>query len=76
MEETDRIYVLKEDVEKLIMCVPSHPRYELVEDLLSSVALRFAYADIKKLTRNNIQSFFAGRQWIIGKRKNSPLGSL
>jgi len=39
MEETDRGYILKEDVEKLMMCVPPHPRYELVKDLFISVAL-------------------------------------
>jgi hypothetical protein len=39
MEETDRGYILKEDVEKLMMCVPPHPRYELVKDLLFSVVL-------------------------------------
>lgn len=33
MEETDRGYILKEDVEKLMMCAPPHPRYELVKDL-------------------------------------------
>lgn len=76
MEETDRGYILKEDVEKLIMCVPSHPRYELVKDLfIFSCFTGLAYADIKKLTRNNIQSFFDGHQWIISRRKKSDIAS-
>ena len=65
MEETDRGYILKEDVEKLMKCVPPHPRYELVKDLfIFSCFTGLAYADIKKLTRNNIQSFFDGHQWM------------
>lgn len=76
MEETDRGYILKEDVEKLMMCVPPHPRYELVKDLfIFSCFTGLAYADIKKLTRNNIQSFFDGHQWIISRRKKSDIAS-
>ena len=33
IQETDRGYILKEDVEKLMKCKPSHQRYELVKDL-------------------------------------------
>jgi site-specific recombinase XerD len=76
MEETDRGYILKEDVEKLMMCVPPNPRYELVKDLfIFSCFTGLAYADIKKLTRNNIQSFFDGHQWIISRRKKSDIAS-
>ncbi|MGG7437016.1 site-specific integrase [Chryseobacterium arthrosphaerae] len=76
MEETDRGYILKEDVEKLMMCVPSHQQYELVKDLfIFSCFTGLAYADIKKLTRNNIQSFFDGHQWIISRRKKSDIAS-
>lgn len=76
MEETDRGYILKEDVERLMMCAPSHPRYELVKDLfIFSCFTGLAYADIKKLTRNNIQSFFDGHQWIISRRKKSDIAS-
>ncbi|AZA56469.1 site-specific integrase [Chryseobacterium shandongense] len=76
MEETDRGYILKEDVEKLMKCVPPHPRYELVKDMfIFSCFTGLAYADIKKLTRNNIQSFFDGHQWIISRRKKSDVAS-
>lgn len=76
MEETDRGYILKEDVEKLMLCKPPHPRYEVVKDLfIFSCFTGLAYADIKKLTRNNIQSFFDGHQWIISRRKKSDVAS-
>lgn len=76
MVETDRGYILKEDVEKLMKCVPSHPRYELVKDLfIFSCFTGLAYADIKKLKKNNIQSFFDGHQWIISRRKKSDVAS-
>ena len=76
MEETDRGYILKEDVEKLMMCKPPHKRYELVKDIfIFSCFTGLAYADIKKLTRNNIQSFFDGHQWIISRRKKSDIAS-
>ncbi|MDV3876879.1 integrase [Elizabethkingia anophelis] len=76
MEETDRGYILKEDVEKLMMCEPPHKRYEVVKDLfIFSCFTGLAYADIKKLTRNNIQSFFDGHQWIISRRKKSDIAS-
>lgn len=76
MEETDRGYILKEDVEKLMMCKPPHKRYELVKDIfIFSCFTGLAYADIKKLTKNNIQSFFDGHQWIISRRKKSDIAS-
>jgi len=76
MEETDRGYILKEDVEKLMLSKPPHKRYELVKDLfIFSCFTGLAYADIKKLTRNNIQSFFDGHQWIISRRKKSDIAS-
>lgn len=76
MGETDRGYLLKEDVEKLMLCKPPHKRYEVVKDLfIFSCFTGLAYADIKKLIRNNIQSFFDGHQWIISRRKKSDVAS-
>ena len=76
MEETDRGYILKEDVEKLMLSKPPHPRYEVVKDLfIFSCFTGLAYADIKKLKRSNIQSFFDGHQWIISRRKKSDVSS-
>ena len=74
-EETDRGYLLKEDVEKL-MRYEAHPRYQLVKDLfIFSCFTGLSYADIKKMKRSNIQSFFDGHQWIISKRKKSDVAS-
>ena len=76
MEETDRGYILKEDVEKLMLSKPPHKRYEVVKDLfIFSCFTGLAYADIKKLKRSNIQSFFDGHQWIISRRKKSDVAS-
>ncbi|AZA58668.1 MULTISPECIES: site-specific integrase [Flavobacteriales] len=76
MEETDRGYILKEDVEKLMLSKPPHKRYEVVKDLfIFSCFTGLAYADIKKLKRSNIQSFFDGHQWIISRRKKSDVSS-
>lgn len=76
MEETDRGYILKEDVGKLMLSKPPHPRYEVVKDLfIFSCFTGLAYADIKKLKRSNIQSFFDGHQWIISRRKKSDVSS-
>lgn len=76
MEETDRGYILKEDVEKLMLSKPPHPRYEVIKDLfIFSCFTGLAYADIKKLKSSNIQSFFDGHQWIISRRKKSDVAS-
>ena len=76
MAEKDRGYLLKEDVEKIMVCKPEHKRYELVRDLfVFSCFTGLSYADIKKLKRSNIQSFFDGHQWIISRRKKSDVAS-
>ncbi len=76
MEETDRTYLLKEAVEKLMLLKPSKQRYELVKDLfIFSCFTGLSYIDIKKLKWSNIQSFFDGHQWIISRRKKSDVAS-
>lgn len=76
MQETDRSYLLKEDVEKLMLLKPSKPKYELVKDLfIFSCFTGLSYIDIQKLKWSNIQSFFDGHQWIISKRKKSDVAS-
>jgi len=76
MQETDRGYILKEDVEKLMMSELPHLRYEVVKDLfIFSCFTGLAYSDIKKLKRNNIQTFFDGHEWIISRRKKTDIAS-
>lgn len=76
MEETDRSYLLKEGVEKLMFLKTSDPKFELVKDLfIFSCFTGLSYIDIKKLRSGNIQSFFDGHQWIISRRKKSDVAS-
>lgn len=76
MEETDRSYLLKEDVEKLMLLKPSKSKYELLKDLfIFSCFTGLSYIDIQKLKWSNIQSFFDGHQWIISRRKKSDVAS-
>ncbi|MBF4516618.1 site-specific integrase [Flavobacterium sp. ANB] len=76
VEETDRSYLLKDDVEKVMLLKPSKPQYELVKDLfIFSCFTGLSYIDIQKLKWGNIQSFFDGHQWIISRRKKSDVAS-
>lgn len=76
MEETDRSYLLKGDVEKLMLLKSSKSKYELVKDLfIFSCFTGLSYVDIQKLKWSNIQSFFDGHQWIISRRKKSDVAS-
>ncbi|SFW67513.1 site-specific integrase [Chitinophaga sancti] len=76
MEETDRSYLLKEGVEKLMFLKPSDAKFELVQDLfIFSCFTGLSFIDIKKLKTGNIQSFFDGHQWIISRRKKSDVAS-
>ncbi len=76
MEETDRSYLLKENVEKLILLKPSKDKYEFVKDIfIFSCFTGLSYIDIQKLKWSNIQSFFDGHQWIISRRKKSDVAS-
>ncbi|MBS7232414.1 site-specific integrase [Flavobacterium psychroterrae] len=75
MNEKDRGYLLKEDVEKILVH-NANKRFELVRDLfVFSCFTGLSYADIKKLKRSNIQSFFDGHQWIISRRKKTDNAS-
>lgn len=74
MEETDRSYLLKEDVETLMLLKPSKSRYELVKDLfIFSCFTGLSYIDIKKLKWSNIQSFFDGHQGKSAGGRNQML---
>ncbi|RUT69306.1 site-specific integrase [Flavobacterium cupreum] len=75
MNEKDRGYLLKEDVEKILVH-NANKRFELVRDLfVFSCFTGLSYSDIKKLKRSNIQSFFDGHQWIISRRKKTDNAS-
>ncbi|WP_078704443.1 site-specific integrase [Elizabethkingia bruuniana] len=76
MKETDRGFLLKEDVEKIMLCNLSNQKHELIRDLfIFSCFTGLSYIDIKKLKRSNIQHFFDGHQWIISRRKKTDVAS-
>lgn len=76
MKEADRGFLLKEAVEKIMLCNLPKQRYELVRDIfIFSCFTGLSYADIKKLKRSNIQNFFDGHQWIISRRKKTDVSS-
>lgn len=76
MEETDRSYLLKGNVEKLMLLKPSKDKYEFVKDIfIFSCFTGLSFIDIQKLKWSNIQSFFDGHQWIISRRKKSDVAS-
>jgi site-specific recombinase XerD len=76
MKETDRSYLLKEDVEKIMRYQPASEMEELVKDIfMFSCFTGLSYIDIKQLTGKNIQSFFDSHQWIISRRQKSKVAS-
>lgn len=76
MKENDCSYLLKEQVEALLMHSPSKSYYELVKDLfVFSCFTGLSYIDIKQLKNTNIQSFFDGHDWIISRRQKSDVTS-
>jgi integrase len=76
MQETDRGYLLREQIEQIIDHISSKKRYELVKDLfIFSCFTGLSFVDIKNLRKNNIQSFFDGHQWIISRRQKSKATS-
>lgn len=76
MKENERSYLLKEQVEALLMHSPSKSYYELVKDLfVFSCFTGLSYIDIKQLKNTNIQSFFDGHDWIISRRQKSDVTS-
>ena len=75
-KETNRGFLLKEDVEKIMQCPLVEQRHELVRDLfIFSCFTGLSYADVKKLRQNNIQNFFDGHQWLISRRKKTDVSS-
>jgi integrase len=76
-KETDRGYLLKEDVENMMRYKSKTDNSEeIVKDIfIFSCFTGLSYIDIKQLQRKNIQSFFDGHDWIIGRRQKSKVVS-
>ena len=81
MISKDRGYLLKDEIKKIIQYIPSKKitkrkkaTLELVRDLfLFSCFTGFSYADMKKLEKAHLQSFFDGNQWLIKRRQKSKV---
>ena len=71
-EETKRGYLTKEEITQMINCSFKRKNYELIRDLfIFSVFTGLAYADVKALTTDRLQTFFDGNLWIITRRRKT-----
>ena len=71
-ENVDRGYLSKEELQALIDAPMKNKSYELVRDLfVFSTFTGLAYADVKNLTNDNLQTFFDGNLWIITHRQKT-----
>jgi integrase len=69
-ESVDRGYLTEEEIQTLIEAPMKNNTYELVRDFfIFSVFTGLSYADVKKLTTDNLQTFFDGNLWIITCRR-------
>ncbi|ATA93723.1 integrase [Capnocytophaga canimorsus] len=72
MQEKDRGYLLKEEIEQLLSCTFKSKTRELVRDLfVFSCFTGLSYIDIKQLKKNQIQTFFDGNRWILSRRQKT-----
>jgi integrase len=71
-EESDRGYLLKEEVEKLIAYEPKGRCLTLTRDLfVFSCLTGFAFIDIQNLRKSHLQSFFDGNLWLSKRRQKT-----
>jgi site-specific recombinase XerD len=71
-ESVDRGYLTEEEIQTLIDAPMKNKTYELVRDLfVFSIFTGLAYADVKNLTTDNLQTFFDGNLWIITRRRKT-----
>lgn len=75
-ESVDRGYLTKKEIQTLIEAPMKNKTYELVRDLfVFSVFTGLSYADVKKLTTDDLQTFFDGNLWIITRRRKTNTDS-
>ena len=73
-KDTDRRFLLKADVEKIMQCSFAKKGHKLVRDLfVFSCFTGLSYTDVKKLKQKNIRNFFDGHQWVISRRKKTDV---
>ncbi|GEN71185.1 site-specific integrase [Chryseobacterium lathyri] len=75
-KDKDRGYLLRNELEQLVIFDCDKRKDELVKDLfVFSCFTGLSYSDIKGLKNSNIQDFFDGNRWIIVRRKKTSTSS-
>ena len=71
-ESVDRGYLTEREIQTLMEVPVKSGTCELVRDLfIFSVFTGLAYADVKALTTDRLQTFFDGNLWIITRRRKT-----
>ena len=71
-ESVDRGYLTEREIQTLMETPVKSGTCELVRDLfIFSVFTGLAYADVKALTTDRLQTFFDGNLWIITRRRKT-----
>lgn len=75
-EDSDRGYLTKEEIKKLMNAPVIKKKHELVRDLFIFCCFTgLSFRDLKNLTTDNLQTSFDGHQWIITKRQKTKVQS-
>ena len=75
-EDSDRGYLTKEEIKKLMNAPMTKKKHELVRDLFIFCCFTgLSFRDLKNLTTDNLQTFFDGHEWIITKRQKTKVQS-
>lgn len=75
-EDSDRGYLTKEEIKKLINAPIIKKKHELVRDLFIFCCFTgLSFRDLKNLTTDNLQTSFDGHEWIITKRQKTKVQS-
>lgn len=75
-EDSDRGYLTKEEIKKLMNAPIIKKKHELVRDLFIFCCFTgLSFRDLKNLTTDNLQTSFDGHEWIITKRQKTKVQS-
>lgn len=75
-EDSDRGYLTKEEIKKLMNAPITRKKHELVRDLFVFCCFcGLSFRDLKNLTTDNLQTSFDGHKWIITKRQKTKVQS-
>lgn len=75
-EDSDRGYLTKEEIKKLMNAPITRKKHELVRDLFVFCCFSgLSFSDLKNLTTDNLQTSFDGHEWIITKRQKTKVQS-